>query len=297
MDKKQLEVAFDREFLDSRDNWKALCPFHDERTPSFLVHKDLYIANCFGCGVSGSIDILLSKYAGITTKEARNRLDIEVVRDVVFRKQKQAEELKAIPESWLAPWPKEIHRSILERGLSIEILRDAGVRFDPATKRQVFPHRDRSGILRGAAGRATDSREPKWFFYWDYSRGELLYIPKRRADEQHNSARRITLVEGIIDALKVSQACPDIEVGATQGTKFGKGQLSEIREYDEVVIAFDNDEAGEEATDKLYKAIRKSCRVEFINWSTCKDAGEMQDDLLKQKLVETKNYVQRKAIL
>ncbi|MFT9091880.1 MAG: CHC2 zinc finger domain-containing protein, partial [Gluconacetobacter sp.] len=29
-------------------NWKACCPFHGEKTPSFYVYDDHY--NCFGCG-------------------------------------------------------------------------------------------------------------------------------------------------------------------------------------------------------------------------------------------------------
>src|SRR3989441_3775353 len=34
-------------------NWKGLCPFHTEKTPSFMVNEKKGIFHCFGCGVGG----------------------------------------------------------------------------------------------------------------------------------------------------------------------------------------------------------------------------------------------------
>lgn len=36
-------------------NWKGLCPFHQERTPSFSVNRDRGFFKCFGCGVGGDV--------------------------------------------------------------------------------------------------------------------------------------------------------------------------------------------------------------------------------------------------
>jgi len=55
-------------------NYKALCPFHKEKTPSFKVHEGKAIFHCFGCGESGNIFTFLMKMEGISFPEAIERL-------------------------------------------------------------------------------------------------------------------------------------------------------------------------------------------------------------------------------
>ena len=50
--------------------YKALCPFHREKTPSFFVSPDLQIYHCFGCGASGDVIKFLQEYDKISFGEA-----------------------------------------------------------------------------------------------------------------------------------------------------------------------------------------------------------------------------------
>ncbi|MDY0023984.1 MAG: DNA primase [Candidatus Izemoplasmatales bacterium] len=43
-------------------NMKGLCPFHNEKTPSFFVSKERQLFNCFGCGEKGNVIQFVSKY-------------------------------------------------------------------------------------------------------------------------------------------------------------------------------------------------------------------------------------------
>jgi len=45
-------------------NWSALCPFHDEKSPSFSVSEDKQFYYCFGCGASGHALNFVLQYEG-----------------------------------------------------------------------------------------------------------------------------------------------------------------------------------------------------------------------------------------
>ncbi len=51
-------------------NYKALCPFHQERTASFMVSADKQIFKCFGCGMSGDVIEFVMKMDGLSFPEA-----------------------------------------------------------------------------------------------------------------------------------------------------------------------------------------------------------------------------------
>ncbi len=55
-------------------SWKGLCPFHDEKTPSFHVTPDMGIYKCFGCGESGDAFNFMMEMEGIGFVEAMRSL-------------------------------------------------------------------------------------------------------------------------------------------------------------------------------------------------------------------------------
>ena len=54
----------------SGQNYKGLCPFHSEKTPSFMVSPQKNIFHCFGCGVGGNVFNFLMKFKGISFPDA-----------------------------------------------------------------------------------------------------------------------------------------------------------------------------------------------------------------------------------
>lgn len=46
-------------------NYKAVCPFHNEKTPSFMVSQELQIYKCFGCGVAGDMFNFVEAIEGV----------------------------------------------------------------------------------------------------------------------------------------------------------------------------------------------------------------------------------------
>lgn len=51
-------------------NYKTNCPFHGEKTPSFMVSPELQIYKCFGCGKSGDVFTFLQEHEGMDFREA-----------------------------------------------------------------------------------------------------------------------------------------------------------------------------------------------------------------------------------
>jgi len=51
-------------------NYSGLCPFHNEKTPSFSVHATRQFYHCFGCGASGDVFSFVQKIENITFPEA-----------------------------------------------------------------------------------------------------------------------------------------------------------------------------------------------------------------------------------
>ena len=55
-------------------NYFGLCPFHNEKSPSFSVSPDKQIFHCFGCGVGGNVYTFLSKIENMSFIEAVQNL-------------------------------------------------------------------------------------------------------------------------------------------------------------------------------------------------------------------------------
>ena len=57
--------------------WKACCPFHDEKTPSFTVNDDKGFYHCFGCGAHGDAIRFLTDNRGMQFMDAVKELAVK----------------------------------------------------------------------------------------------------------------------------------------------------------------------------------------------------------------------------
>lgn len=51
-------------------HWKACCPFHNEKSPSFMVNEERQIFHCFGCGKGGDMFSFVEEIEGVDFREA-----------------------------------------------------------------------------------------------------------------------------------------------------------------------------------------------------------------------------------
>ena len=83
-------------------NFQGLCPFHNEKTPSFSVSPEKQFFHCFGCKESGTVLTFLMKYENLDFVEAIEALAKHLGRDVPRERGKresapeQTSELRAL---------------------------------------------------------------------------------------------------------------------------------------------------------------------------------------------------------
>ena len=103
-------------------NWKACCPFHGEKTPSFYVYDDHF--HCFGCGVHGDVISFVMQSEGRSFPEAVEELataaGLEMPRmDRAQREaQREARTLGDVLEAVQQAWRLRLHRNEGREGLA-----------------------------------------------------------------------------------------------------------------------------------------------------------------------------------
>jgi len=80
----------------SGTNFKGLCPFHSEKTPSFMVSGDKQIFHCFGCSVGGNVFTFLMKFQGLFFIETVEQLAQKS--GIVLKKQDNVQSSKEVSQ-------------------------------------------------------------------------------------------------------------------------------------------------------------------------------------------------------
>jgi DNA primase len=125
--------------------YKGLCPFHVEKTPSFIVSPDRESWRCFGCGEGGDIFTFLMRRDGIDFRDALSRLAEKAGVELSAQTAKDDRHRRRLREALEAAiaWYREVllqarqaeaaRLYLAERGLTLETLERFGVGYAPTT--------------------------------------------------------------------------------------------------------------------------------------------------------------------
>ena len=222
-------------------NFFGLCPFHNEKSPSFSVSPDKQIFHCFGCGVGGNVFTFLMKIEGINFVEAvqmlAERANIQLP-TFENREDSAREELKAkvykVNEFTAQLYHENLYKTsakiaqeyVKKRKLSNDILKSFRIGFSgkfdelyQALKKEGFqePEILESGLVnRNDNGRYIDRYRNRLMFPICDARGRVIAFGGRVLDDSKpkyiNSPENIVFSKGRnLFGLNVAKKSKDIK--------------------------------------------------------------------------------------
>ncbi len=297
----------------------SLCPFHNEKTPSFTVHATHQFYKCFGCGAGGDViqfvmeienltfyealkhlaeryGIPMPKQERLSDAESRLRGALYSIHEVAARLYQAAlassagaaarEYLRqrglpaALVEEfglgYAEPGGQALIRRLERDGFAraeieesgLVIPRQGGGWFDRFRGRLMFPIHNESGKVIAFAGRAlSEGDEPKYLNSPEtriYKKSYVVYN-LHRARKAIREADGAILVEGYMDVIGLWGAGVRQAV-ASCGTALTVDQVRLLRRHsDKLVVNFDADAAGGEATERsIQLLLEQGMRVRVL---------------------------------
>ena len=310
-------------------NFNGLCPFHNEKTPSFTVFPATKSFYCFGCGSGGDVITFIMRVENLDYVDALEflaaRAGITIPEDdsyekenTVSRKRIYAMNLEAAKFFRNCLMDKTLGAEALEylcgkRKLSMATVRRFGLGYSPNDfgmltahlkrlgytdeelitgflsgksqktgrpydyyrNRVIFPIIDTAGNIVAFGGRVMDDSKPKYLNTSDtpaFKKSRHLFalnFAKKKCEEQ------MILCEGYMDVIALHEAGFENAV-ATLGTAITSEQARIFAKYTKkVVICYDSDNAGQNATQKAIRLLGEvGVEVRILKLSGAKDPDE-----------------------
>jgi DNA primase len=173
-------------------NFTGLCPFHDERTPSFSVNAAKKVYYCFGCQESGDAIDFVKATEGLDFREAvealAERYNVELKREdedpqAEVRRQRRQRLLELVERAtvyyervlWQSPEAAPARAYLAERGLGEEVLRKFRVGYAPSAWDSVMMAAQRLGFNREELAAAGLGQKGRSGGFYDRFRGRIMF--------------------------------------------------------------------------------------------------------------------------
>lgn len=169
----------------SGQNYKGLCPFHSEKTPSFMVSQTKQIFHCFGCAAGGDVVSFLMKHDNLPFGEALQYLAKKSglkITDSAFDKNFSAKRQKILQvnEEAMKFYMRALRQSntamayLKQRGISEDALTTFSIGYAPDQRNTLSLHLKKMGhsdsILMNAGLAVADGKGCR-----DWFRGRILF--------------------------------------------------------------------------------------------------------------------------
>lgn len=157
--------------------WKACCPFHDEKTPSFTVNDQKGFYHCFGCGAHGDVIRWMTDQRGLgfmdAVKELAAEAGMEVPRPdpVAAQKAQKRASLVDVMEAAQAWFVAKLgdadgaraREYLRSRGFSAQVIREFGFGYAPDSKvalKGALAQFDEAMLVEGGLQIAVEGKPP-----------------------------------------------------------------------------------------------------------------------------------------
>jgi DNA primase len=174
-------------------SYEGLCPFHDERTPSFGIEPVQKVYYCFGCEAKGDVFTFVQETEGVDFKEAlellADRCGIELEREAedpreAEKRQRRERLLELLGRTaayyerqlWESTEARHAREYLEQRGLGEEVLRSFRVGYAPSAWDRVLLASRRGGFSEQelyATGLAQRSQQQRGLY--DRFRGRIMF--------------------------------------------------------------------------------------------------------------------------
>ncbi|EOB7924951.1 DNA primase [Staphylococcus aureus] len=175
-------------------NYIGLCPFHDEKTPSFTVSEDKQICHCFGCKKGGNVFQFTQEIKDISFVEAVKELgdrvnvavDIEATQSnsnvqIASDNLQMIEMHELIQEFYYYALTKTVEGEkaltyLLERGFTDALIKERGIGFAPDSSHFCHDFLQKKGYdIELAYEAGLLSRNEENFSYYDRFRNRIMF--------------------------------------------------------------------------------------------------------------------------